>query len=544
MQDEDLKKMILDDPFLKEIGLDEVSEEEINQLIMDYKRRKMYRKNGKTNLKQKLWQQSIYSIEDIEGIPLVDEVIQNSNLPEEDDMEEGQNATVTILVNPDKLEAKIRLNPPGEGGKNLTEKEIFDEIYKLGIQKGIHNKYVTRLAQYPVYGVNFQIAIGVAPVHGEEGKLIYHFENEDLIQMSTENESIVDFKNLGKINQVEKDDILCEIIPPTKGKDGYDIFGNVLHGKDGKPVPPPKGKNTYLSEDGLKLYANVKGHASMKYGKISVWETMTVDNVDYSTGNIVFPGDVTIKGDVKSGFTIRVGGSIVVMGNVEDNVILEAENDIVLRKGVNGRNGHISSNGDFRAGYIQYANVKVKNNIFADSIINSNIECGGNMTLSGEKGRVVGGITKINKNLYANEVGNSANMLTTIELIGPYSLSVEKTELEEKITKAEEAIKRLDQLILNISKDKRTSNTAENRKNILKSMLSKKQLQGEITKLMTQANLVSSLIDGQQVGTIQVSGNLYQNVLINLDGIAYKNDMTRNRCTVFKKGNKISFGNL
>ncbi|NLK38321.1 MAG: DUF342 domain-containing protein [Epulopiscium sp.] len=451
-------------------------------------------------------------------------------------MQERENARAFIDISQDRLTARIKLSAPGKEGRGLTREEIMDLIHEHNITTGIHEKYVNRLVKFPVYDIYFLIAAGKAPINGKDGQLVCHFETEKGGLVIDEN-GMVDFKNLAHENQVHKDDLLADIIPPTQGEDGYTIFGETVPAKAGNPVIDPAGNNTYLSEDGLKIYSAINGNAILQNGKISVQEIMNVNNVDYSTGNIVFTGDVNVKGDVRSGFSVHAGGSITVMGNVEDTVILEAEHDIVLRKGVNGKNGHITANGDLRAGYIQHAEVKVKNNVFADSIINSNIQCGGNMHLSGKNGRVVGGTCQIGGDLIANEIGNSANIYTVIELIGPYKLLLEKTKMEEKMEELEKTLQKIETTISNLSNGK--SNEVDSRKNLLKLMLAKKQLTTDIAKLKEQMDLISARMEKQTIGKVQVQKDLHMNIRIDIDGIVLHNIKSRGRCRVYQKDYKI-----
>ena len=59
-------------------------------------------------------------------------------------------------------------------------------------------------------------------------------------------------------------------------------------------------------------------------------------NVDFSTGSINFLGDINIKGDVLSGFTVRAMGNIHVDGVIEAGSAVEAGGDLVVVKGILG----------------------------------------------------------------------------------------------------------------------------------------------------------------------------------------------------------------
>lgn len=537
IQNETLEKPIINDPVLKEMGLSGINGVETDEA--DKAHTVPHDKSAEALIKEKLLKQASYSMQGdekmhmqtTEGIPVSDKE------KEELLKKESQEAIVNILVDNDKMKAKIKLSAPGPKGKTLTEEDILKSLEEFGIKHGIQEKYITRLAKFPVYGINFLIAEGIRPVDGMDGELVCHFENKN--KMEHDEKKDKDYKNLANIHQVCKDELLCDIIPPTDAVDGCDVYGTVIPGKKGKPVSPPNGNNTYLSEDKLQLFAASDGNAKRIGTKVSVQNVMTVENVDYATGNIKFLGDVTIKGDVREGFSVKSGGSIVIFGSVEENVNLEAEGDITIKKGVNGKGGRIIANGNLIVGYLQAADVKINLDISVDSVINSNIECGGSIKATGRGGRIIGGFCKVNQDVRANQLGNESNIPTNIELVGPYHLTTEKFELETKISQNDENVKKLDTIIALINSGKADGSPVENRKKVLQMMGAKRQLEAEITTLMAQVSSISSQINNRSDGRVYVEGTMHSNVHINIDGLIYHNTDVKYRCTLYKNDDKV-----
>jgi len=528
IETDNLLQSILNDPLLKGLGLKDINETEINQAIPTaITQEKLYHIVGsQESEKEKLILEEILrGVDNLSG--------EIAEIPEEKD------ATAEVTVAPDRLVAKIKLERPGKRGKALSEEDIFKIIEQEGITEGIENKYISRLAKYPVYGVPFQIAIGKAAVDGKDGYIVPCFEQPNNENADIEKD-VIDFKFVDFINQVKEGQLLCDIVLPVTGEDGYDIFGTVLHKKQGSVAIAPNGANTYFSEDKLQLFASCEGHAHLKQGKVSVQKVMIVKDVDYATGNIIFSGDVTVKGDVKNGFFIRAGGNILIEGNVEETVHLQSQGDIVIKKGVNGKGGGIIAGGSLQVGFLQYADINVKENISADSIINCHITCGGDMNLGGRNGRIVGGKSTIGGSFFGRELGNLANIPTEIEIIGPYLLANKKEDVEERIAQCQEAVQKIELLMKDPSINEELSMQGESRKNILKAMVSKRQLEGEITKLMEQASSIATEIKGKTVGNIHVMGNLYSNVHINIDGDFYHNSDRKSACTISNQNNKIS----
>jgi Predicted polymerase, most proteins contain PALM domain, HD hydrolase domain and Zn-ribbon domain len=70
------------------------------------------------------------------------------------------------------------------------------------------------------------------------------------------------------------------------------------------------GDNTFLDEDDTVLKAACDGVVHYVRDVISVRDLLQITgNVDQHTGNIQFPGDVSVSGDVYSGYSLRSGGA-------------------------------------------------------------------------------------------------------------------------------------------------------------------------------------------------------------------------------------------
>ena len=146
----------------------------------------------------------------------------------------------------------------------------------------------------------------------------------------------MDFKNLNIVNQVEQGTAICEIIQPEDPVTGMNIYGNEIPGKPGSMPAIPNGDNTYLSEDGTKLIAAITGNLTFSNNRFSVRQQFDVpENVDASTGNIEFAGDVIIRGSVLEGYTVKAGGNVTVYGMVEGAQI-SAGGNVQLKQGSTG----------------------------------------------------------------------------------------------------------------------------------------------------------------------------------------------------------------
>ncbi len=451
---------------------------------------------------------------------------------------ETVNQKPIIIIAPDFLSAKVKLIAPKSGGQKSTEKDILDALAESGVVSGVKKEVVSRLAKHLIYDRTFKIAEGLKSTSGIDGSLIFHFNHRNNLVPHVLEDGSVDYKNLGFGNDVKEGDLLCEIIEAVKGKNGFDVLGNTLVGEDGKPVPPPNGTNTNLSEDGTKLYASCDGHVSLKDNKVSIRRVMVVDEVNKATGNILFSGDVNVNGDVSDGFTIRAGGSITVKGVVE-NATLVAGRDIAISKGIKGKSV-ISAGGSVRTGYIETAKVTAQECIYVDAVLNANIECGEKMVLVGRRGCLIGGVCRVTKELQVKELGNDANIFTDITIVAPIVVNEEKENTTKMLKECTEKIERFSE-ILRVSTQSSMSNL-EKQEAIAPVLLSKREAEAEHRALLAKIEEINANIEVQYEGRILLHGHMYPNVSLNIGGLTLKNTVIRPACTITRKKENITFG--
>ncbi|MEG0179329.1 MAG: FapA family protein, partial [Oscillospiraceae bacterium] len=209
-----------------------------------------------------------------------------------------------ISFNQSMVEAHIFIENPPEGQAPPTEHDIRTALLRKKVVYGIKEDYIDRLVQHPVYNRKIKIAQGTAPLQGVDGSVTYNFKPVIDLAPTIDEHGIADFKALNIIQSVKKGDLLCTIIRSSTGTSGISVCGDVLTGKSGRPSGIVCGVNTVLSDDRTKLYASCDGQAFLRGRTVYVGRILEVDNVDSSTGNILFVGSVHIKGDVASGFSV------------------------------------------------------------------------------------------------------------------------------------------------------------------------------------------------------------------------------------------------
>lgn len=353
-------------------------------------------------------------------------------------------AQVDVLLAKDNLTAWVLAYPPVGGGKHLDQELLRQALEKQQVRFGMDEALLDALPQNAGrYFKLFLVARGQAPVPGVDGQIVEKFPRVREHAPVVDENDRVDYTNLGLIYNVEEGGEICNIIPPTSGTPGRTVQDREIAAKDGKAAVIPKGRNTEVTEDGLALVASMAGHVEFSGRNFEVKPVMDIPgNVDFSVGNISFLGDVCIRGDVRSGFTVRATGSITIDGVVEACTI-EAGRDLVVVKGVQGDNQAVlRAQGSIVAKYLENCCVYAKKDLETECIINCDVYCGGTVTAYSGHGKIIGGKVHAGQMVNAGIIGSRIGNRTDIVLGGQPCEDFDYEQLTRKIQDLENTLKR------------------------------------------------------------------------------------------------------
>ena len=92
---------------------------------------------------------------------------------------------------------------------------------------------------------------------------------------------------------------------------------------------------------------------------------MPVD-VDNTTGDIEYEGNVIVHGNVRAGFTLKASGDITIMGVVE-GANVDAGGNLTVNRGIQGMNkAQIHAGGDIVSKFVENATIVCGGNIETD----------------------------------------------------------------------------------------------------------------------------------------------------------------------------------
>jgi len=358
-------------------------------------------------------------------------------------------SVLSVRIEDGDMRALMTVSAPGDGGCDIPFEDYVKVLKINRVVSGIKEDFLRDFVDSPAYGLEIEVAVGTRPVDGKAAKMKYEFETDQSRARLKEGlGGKIDFKELNIIQNVMENQLLATKIPPQKGIQGETVTGTTMPAKNGMDITMPVGDNVRIGDDGATLYAATSGRAILMNNKVTVEPVLTVEkNVGIESGNIIFLGTVIVKGDVEDGFSVKAAGNIEVYGSIE-KAELDAEGDIVIQQGVNGKGG-----GNIRAGrslwarFIQNANIQAGNLVFAsDGIINSNVDALARIICQGKRASIVGGRLRATEEINGKVLGNPSSGTETICEVG-FDPS-KKEELSRLDAEKEANAKELDEVKL------------------------------------------------------------------------------------------------
>ncbi|MDR2741561.1 MAG: FapA family protein [Treponema sp.] len=432
-------------------------------------------------------------------------------------------AFVSVVIPDQEMKAFIHVNPPGPAGCDISFETFMSILRSNHVVFGIDQEFLKQFADKPVYRENVQIAEGLHPVNGRDSSLQYNFDlTQNRIRIRERVDGRVDFKELNIIQNVVEGQHLAKKIPPENGTAGRTITGKFLAAKSGKDLALSclLGKGVRVADDGVTIIAGINGQVVLTSGRINVEPTYVVPgNVDITTGNIIFLGNVTINGNVEDGFSVKATGNIEVNGTVE-RAELDAEGDIIVHQGITGKStGTVKTGRSLWARFIENTTVEAENMVVvSDGIINSQVDANKRILCQGKRAYIVGGRLRATEEINAKIIGSPTSGTETICEVGFDPKS--KEQMDEYFIKRDSLEKKLEEIQLNlqtlIARQKQHQTLPEDKEAYLQELMDKRQdLTEELRHINEEVEKLQQFLSSQRNrGKISASSKVYPGVRI------------------------------
>jgi uncharacterized protein (DUF342 family) len=308
------------------------------------------------------------------------------------------------------LEVHADFIPPFSNGQPLTAQIVASILEKINVHYGIRQDAINKALAECNNGrrqvKDVVIAKGDSPVN----EVAEYFQQNPLLDQrnrESDPDSRIDYRSRSPFIIVKKDQALAKLKQRKPGKEGRNVHGDALPFSLIRPEGVSGGENTRT--EGKLILANINGQLIEDKKILKVQETLVIKGgVDYTTGNIIFPGDVMIEGPVSDGFKICSGGSVLIKQTFDVTECV-TKGDLVVAGGIIGRGaGLLKAGGGIKTKFIENCRVAARKAITVDSgIVNSSIFTLEHIEM-GDKGIILGGDIYAVHGVRAGGIGKKA----------------------------------------------------------------------------------------------------------------------------------------
>jgi len=453
---------------------------------------------------------------------------------------------LTIEITSDGMRCYATLSEPeAPNGAKVDADYVRAALASRGVTVGLDDSAIGSVASGSEYGRRVCVARGVDYVESTNARVEYLFKDKAEGGGPSEVDGKVDFREMNKIITVKADEVLCRLVPADEGQAGVTVTN--VRTAPGKPKGAvlPRGKNTAVSADGRELLAQKDGQVQMADGKVHIHPSFEVPkNVDYSTGNIYFNGNVRIRGDVLPGFKVIAEGDVEVDGLVQ-GAHIQAGGDITLRRGMNGAGkGELVCGGDVAAKFLENSDVYAVGSIRAEAIMNSKVSCGADILATAGKGLLVGGSIRASRMINARKIGSELSITTELEIGIDPKKKERVADLRQQAVTLEENLGKTRQIVATLQRQEDSGTISDSHKTILvRSRVSYDEMRLQLNEVRADLERLDEEMAAQSKGmVVKASDSIHPGVRVSINGINKSVNESLRSVSLFVSGGEMVLG--
>ncbi|MFT5692319.1 MAG: hypothetical protein ACI92E_001651 [Oceanicoccus sp.] len=451
-------------------------------------------------------------------------------------------ATVVFEVAADKMSAAISTFA-AYGGKWLTE-DVFDEAFlDSKLEANFCDMSIRERALSGEILNKTALSKGTPPVDGIDGSLTPLVDEMVYFAPKVNDKGVADLLEVNDFTVVDIGTSLMRKTPATAGKDGRDVFGEIVPATEGKEIlfaEQLEGAEIDPSDEHLLLAAR-KGHPLVKKNSVVIDSTLHVNNVNTRIGNINFDGSLLVDGDVTAGVDVEVSGSIIIKG-VVTHAAIRAGGEVIINGGVmgevseandstgdsafgDGLSTHISAVGGIKAQYLSLTSVESQKEIeIAEYCSHCTVRTQGKLLLgqSRGKGRLMGGTYYAKDGVFARVLGTDANIKTYVSAGFTKELQEKNDDLlaaiRSKVGQSNKLAVMLQDIIAVGKKSALPPQKIEKAKKLRIAVIA---IRAEIDEMKAKVTELRSVFKESEQVAIEVGSTLYPNVSISVNAVDF-----------------------
>jgi uncharacterized protein (DUF342 family) len=235
---------------------------------------------------------------------------------------------------------KLAINESVIPNNTLALEDVLEKLLELNVVHSINYNEIQNACDSVEKGI-YEIARGIEPQLGKNGWLEYNIDlDKELPEPKERPDGSIDYREIKHIPSVDKGQIICVIHSSIPGKPGVTVTGQTIPPKASYDLIIRNGKGVDLIKDGTQLVATASGRPQFQQRGTLVQcsilpKLFHPQDVDLSSGNIHFIGDVEVAGSINEKMKVEAAGDVLIRGNV-NMANVKAGNSIFINRNIIG----------------------------------------------------------------------------------------------------------------------------------------------------------------------------------------------------------------
>lgn len=406
----------------------------------------------------------------------------------------GESESIKVVIDADRMAVSVVM-PPGLDPILATVPAVLSALEERGVIRTTEcvQAVESLVASYSAQaGAKAVVASGKPPQQGSHGRI--ELAEKFLVEHKDAAQPTNHYERTSYVT-VTVGEVIGRVVPPVQGHDGIDVTGRALACKAVRPADA-KFDDTIECRDDGDVVALRPGILVRSGQLIRISDTLELpEYVDFSTGNIHFPGSVRVHKGVRDCFVVACDGSLRIHGLVEA-ATLKAGKDVALDAGMAAREkGSLTVGRDLAAKYLEGVTATIgRDAAVSKEVTNSTIRVGRNLISHGLT--IMGGSLNARGHVEVAEIGSAARVATEV-VIG------HDVELEQSLTKGIAVKDTLVARVEEIKSQIEALKKAGGRKNAMAAE--------QVTELQLELDMVTTKLAALRVGltnTIEVLNSI------------------------------------
>lgn len=233
------------------------------------------------------------------------------------------------------------------------------------------------------------------------------------------------------------------------GADGQDVFGVQLKAIAAGIEVIPEHDETIIDEErnSMHTYLALKsGELRLSGNKLSISDTKEIaGDIDEKTGDIVFPGNLVLTGQIQSGRALKISGNLTITGDAGAS-LLSANESVTMNGGMRGGGkGTVWAKKTIQITFAENAHLLAGQDISVDNYcFQCTVKTNGRQLMKGNPAILLGGNIRASQGIEVFELGSEKTIRTSISFGQNYLIGDQIEVSEKEVKNIQESIKKID----------------------------------------------------------------------------------------------------